>query len=248
LSSGTTETLYSLFFPDANTGYVCGNGGIILKTQDAGLTWDPLNSGTTHYLESIYFIDANTGCAAGEHGTILKTTNGGLTWTEKVSGVYDILSSIIFTDPEIGYLCSNYGDIFRTLDAGETWTPLEHGTHNMLNSLYFTDVNHGVAVGGNTIIKTSNGSLQSIPEPYTGNSEFVIYPNPAIDNIIISHKGTVRGTFTIWISDAMGNEVLSEKFIDQPNKLINISNLPTGIFFVKIVSGDRLEVKKLIIR
>ena len=37
LSSGTTNSLSSLFFTDANTGYVAGTNGTILKTTSGGL-------------------------------------------------------------------------------------------------------------------------------------------------------------------------------------------------------------------
>jgi photosystem II stability/assembly factor-like uncharacterized protein len=36
LESGTSNPLFSIFFPDANTGYAVGRYGTILKTDDGG--------------------------------------------------------------------------------------------------------------------------------------------------------------------------------------------------------------------
>jgi photosystem II stability/assembly factor-like uncharacterized protein len=74
-SSGLT--LSSVCFFDANTGYVTGSGGTILKTTDGGINWLFQNSRTSKSLSSVFFTGENTGYAVGEYGTILKTTDGG---------------------------------------------------------------------------------------------------------------------------------------------------------------------------
>jgi len=70
------NTLSSVWFTDANTGYAVGGdygiGGTILKTLDGGITWSTLSIGTTNQLHSVTFADANNGFAVGENGTILK--------------------------------------------------------------------------------------------------------------------------------------------------------------------------------
>ena len=38
-----------------NTGYAVGDGGLILKTADAGSSWVALNSGTTIQLSAVSF-------------------------------------------------------------------------------------------------------------------------------------------------------------------------------------------------
>jgi len=75
--SSTDAELSSVYFYDASIGYAVGANGTILKTTNAGETWNAQASGTTNRLSSVFFTDANTGYVVGEHGTILKTTNGG---------------------------------------------------------------------------------------------------------------------------------------------------------------------------
>jgi len=68
------KNLNSIYFVDADTGYISGNEGTILKTKNGGVDWIPINSGTSQHLNSIYFLrDANIGFIAGDSGTILKT-------------------------------------------------------------------------------------------------------------------------------------------------------------------------------
>ena len=73
------NNLNSVFFTAADTGYVVGRDGTILKTTNGGTNWTAQTSGTTNVLNSIYFTDANTGYTVGEIGTILKTINSGTT-------------------------------------------------------------------------------------------------------------------------------------------------------------------------
>ena len=38
-TSGTTNFIASVFFVNADTGYVSADGGVILKTTDGGVNW-----------------------------------------------------------------------------------------------------------------------------------------------------------------------------------------------------------------
>ena len=68
---GTMDVFYSVFFLNANYGYVVGESGDIFRTIDGGESWVNDSSGTNNYLKSIFFTDSTTGYAVGEIGTIL---------------------------------------------------------------------------------------------------------------------------------------------------------------------------------
>ena len=72
------DNYYSVCFPDADTGYVVGAWGHILKTTDAGTTWYNQTSGVDYRLNSVFFTDVNTGYIAVGGGIILKTNDGGV--------------------------------------------------------------------------------------------------------------------------------------------------------------------------
>ncbi len=54
------------------TGYACGEGGVLLITEDSGQSWSAIQSGTTKNLHSIFFPTTTVGFAVGDEGTIIK--------------------------------------------------------------------------------------------------------------------------------------------------------------------------------
>lgn len=66
------NTLFDVHFVDAQTGWVVGDAGTILKTDNGGEMWTPQSSGTSERLYSVQFTDSQTGWAVGFGGIILK--------------------------------------------------------------------------------------------------------------------------------------------------------------------------------
>ncbi|MCD4691420.1 MAG: hypothetical protein K8R79_00780 [Calditrichales bacterium] len=71
------------FFIDENTGWLCGEKGVIYATDNGGAVWTVQRDTSSDQgdIHNIYFLDANTGWACGDDATVLYTTNGGTTWT-----------------------------------------------------------------------------------------------------------------------------------------------------------------------
>ena len=82
ISSGVTQQLNSVIFPDSNNiitnpGYIVGAGGFILKTITTGSSWTAQTSGTTQNLNAITFPHGNNisgfyAYVVGNGGVILK--------------------------------------------------------------------------------------------------------------------------------------------------------------------------------
>ncbi len=72
IENETSLRLNDVFFSDKNTGYVVGQKGLILKTEDAGLHWKIQNSGTRLNLNKICtYKGSNPVCIVAENGSIL---------------------------------------------------------------------------------------------------------------------------------------------------------------------------------
>jgi len=72
--------LWGIDFPISNAGqggYAVGDSGVILKTYDAGTSWQTQQSGSSQRLNKVFFIYLDFGCAVGDSGIILRTTTGG---------------------------------------------------------------------------------------------------------------------------------------------------------------------------
>ena len=76
LNSNTTANLNAVYFPNAQTGYVVGNG-VILKTTNGGTNWVVQESGLRANLISVNFSDANEGWILGDNGIVIYTSTGG---------------------------------------------------------------------------------------------------------------------------------------------------------------------------
>jgi photosystem II stability/assembly factor-like uncharacterized protein len=78
-TSGTTKTLYSIYFLNANTGYTAGDSGTILKTTNGGINWIQQITNSTSTIANIQFLNSQRGYATGGKD-FLSTTNGGTNW------------------------------------------------------------------------------------------------------------------------------------------------------------------------
>ncbi len=63
-----------------NTAFAVGNGGLILKSIDKGVTWQVKDSKTPADLKAVSFYDATNGVAVGNN-VIAVTKDGGEVWT-----------------------------------------------------------------------------------------------------------------------------------------------------------------------
>ena len=83
--TGTRKLLYGVSMADTQRGWVVGQEGTILRTEDGGLTWTPQQSNKEEegtHLFSVHALDANTAWAVGDWGTRIFTDDGGKTWQD----------------------------------------------------------------------------------------------------------------------------------------------------------------------
>jgi photosystem II stability/assembly factor-like uncharacterized protein len=251
--------LLSIFFADINTGYAVGgydsaaiSKGIILKTTNGGVTWTNQNSGTTIWIESVFFINADTGYAVGQWGLILKTTNGGNQWTQQSSGTSSTLTSVFFVNADTGYVVGQVnsgvnGTILKTTNGGVQWIKQNAGTTEWLYSVFFTNADTGYAVGNSAIIlKTEDGGGYplNIIEKSADSNTLTVYPSPSNYQITIETKET-NNLRSLSILNLYGQEVLIQA-INGQTTLIDIRNLPKGIYVVKGIGKKGFAVGKFI--
>ncbi len=74
--------LRSITFVDGDNGWVVGDEGLILATEDGGATWNEQTSGVGVNLFDVHFWNAQQGFAVGQAGTIVATDDGGATWQQ----------------------------------------------------------------------------------------------------------------------------------------------------------------------
>jgi hypothetical protein len=78
------------------------------------------------------------------------------------------------------------------------------------------------------------------------NDSISIYPNPADDYLTISNNNT--GIETIELYSVLGNKVFEKTDINSLTKSINISNLPSGVYLLKVIDSEKKSATKRIIK
>lgn len=115
--------LKSVYYLDANTGFISTSNALILKTTNGGSSWTQVYSGVPAIsFNDFHFIDNNLGYACGNHGWIIKTTDGGQTWDYLNSSVIVHLLEIEFISDTKGFILTESPEfLLETIDAGQTW-------------------------------------------------------------------------------------------------------------------------------
>lgn len=131
--------LYAVSFPDPEHGFIAGEFGTLLASEDAGRTWERRPVGTEKTLFGLRFQTPEKGWAVGIDGIILHTRNGAHSWevqhgktrTEELEelGFMEMLKNPGLYDVDVagqhGVVVGDTGYLLTTADGGETWTPRE---------------------------------------------------------------------------------------------------------------------------
>jgi len=161
--TAVSGALYAEYFLTPQLGWVGGEGAIIRKTTDGGLTWTP-QSGQQNVTD-LQMFNANLGygaCGSGGTGTLLKTTNGGTNWVTAAS-TPTVMWDVFVLDSTHAWAVGAGGAIWATTN-GSTWTSQPSGISTDLRTIGFADANTGYAAGlSGKILKTTNGGASWVP-------------------------------------------------------------------------------------
>lgn len=150
----------------------------------------------------------------------------------------------------------------KRLEVGTYYFGITQTTDQDLQIGFDINTNHKDAlyydIGNGWTQSAIKGSLMINPvlgcaEPPVGIKEiaqqklFYLYPNPAQDYVHIKWLGNQEDALTVDIKNAIGETVVVGEI--RQNQAINISQLPSGIYFIKATNSKRLNVspQKLII-
>jgi photosystem II stability/assembly factor-like uncharacterized protein len=156
---GGTDFHGVFFLPHQSMrGWVVGEEGTILHTDDGGRTWMRDASGSGRFLVSVAFAGAQSGWAVGWYGFILHTEDGGHHWSAQLSENRETLNAAAFANEQEGWAVGKGGTILHTGDGGKRWSAQTSGTRQGLSSVTLASARSAWAVGEEgTILHTDDG-------------------------------------------------------------------------------------------
>lgn len=133
----------------ANEVIASSSGGTIIRTENAGMSWDTVYQGVASSLLDIEFPDNQTGYVCGFNSALLKSTDRGASWfalTPPEPGRQ--LEDMYFIDAMTGWLVSsNFTDsLWRTEDGGATWHSIGVPIERFWTGVYFMNRDTGIVV------------------------------------------------------------------------------------------------------
>jgi len=151
------RTYVAVSMTDPRNATAVGPAGTIVRTTDGGLTWDMQDAGTLADLNDVSFVDSLTGVIVGDSSTILQTYDGGANWEMNPTDSGAAWSGVDMIDSLTVVVVGNGGWIGRTSDGGANWDYPTRVTTSDLRRVTFVDDSLGVAVGGYSIVRSTNG-------------------------------------------------------------------------------------------
>jgi len=119
------ESLNAVEFA-GGVGFAAGEFGTLLRSRDAGHTWEGIATGLTEDLHIIRMLGARTVVVAGSCA-VRRSDDGGntfrrLPWTASDTRCTSGVAALAFPSAKVGFLALNDGIVLRSGDAGRTWS------------------------------------------------------------------------------------------------------------------------------
>ena len=158
IHTGVSEALYNVCCIDANTVFVCGQNGVILKSTDGGENWMEKFRRTDWKMIDIYFANPDIGYAVCDSTLdynshlwfLVKTIDGGETWNEvgepnlSESFTYSsnkfVRTELCLIDNNNLVVAVSFDGIYKSTDGGQTMRKLTNDfTINETRGFFFED-------------------------------------------------------------------------------------------------------------
>ena len=211
----------------------------IAVSHDSGAGWTVSRIPSNIY--QIYDI-VNLGSRiflAGKNSSLWYSDDSCKTW-ERADSVYGGVLDLLIHDGDIYASCGN--KIYYSTDTGETWKYDTFSKPNRFKSIWINnDIMYGGTYEGFIWTKNLTSSINQ-KETYF---EIRTFPNPVSDELKIQNPHFSNSSIEGAIYDILGHELKKFNIIGIETTL-NISEFAPGIYFVKVKTGDKQIVKKIL--
>jgi hypothetical protein len=251
VNNGLTDTTINTIVAKGNNIFVGTYGGVFISTN-SGTLWTPVNTGlTTPYIYNL-IVNSNGDVYAGTDNGIYITTNNGLQWNQANNGLTTLfITSLVAVNGNV-IAGSYYGGTRITTDNGGSWTDFNQGWsgNNDIWSLATDGVTIYSGMTSNGVWSRPASDAVEIRSLALNNSDVLIGNNPSSGNFSIRIQGAENKFNLIHVYDQLGKRVYGMPVNTHSNDEItlNLTDLPEGTYFVRLVSKFNLCTKQVIIQ
>jgi photosystem II stability/assembly factor-like uncharacterized protein len=147
-ASNKIGNLTNVTYASASTIIVIGDNNVVLRSADAGATWNQVNIATQTGIAKITFPTTTIGYALDNNLNLFKSINSGSTWTKVDSLKFPgYPNTMIFPSKDTGFIAA-YQLLYRTTNGGATWDTCK-------KALASGDFTH-LAYAGNKVVYAHN--------------------------------------------------------------------------------------------
>ena len=222
----------------------------VYRSIDNGTTWSLIDtlSGLTDARIRNFFIYQNTLFAAsnGDVGTgnIYLSTDHGTSWTA-ANGLEDLGGNTaynFFPFNNILFLATSNG-VYKSVDNGLNW--IHTGCTNTMSLAMIGDTLF-TGTGFHGIWKRAASELEGMNELSMDMNGIAVYPNPSSEKItIVMKQPSFSGNSIASIFNPKGQLIIQYP-LQEHKTTIDISELATGIYFLKLSGNTLSQVRRFV--
>ena len=235
-----------------------GIGGLSVS-KNRGATWTGgFNFGGLTHPRDVAFLNKDTLIAIalpGQDGmgpyakNYAISFNGGKNWNGSplpLSNPY----SVFFVNSKEGYVLGSDEDttgmILKTTDLGRTWTRFDTQIRNVtLTDIKFLNDSLAIVSGsGGTLFKWNyrRAVFTGIGEAQKTLEGISLYPNPVLNKLSIKYDKIFLDKLSAKLFNSIGQLILQTELTPE-NSEIDLSTIPTGLYFIRFqnTNGQRVE-------
>ncbi len=214
------------------------------------VTADPTHKGTAYLAVLVYSLSHQV-------SHVLKTTDYGDTWIGLDStgnGFDDVPTKVICVDSSSGDIyAGTYWGVYRSTDDGTSWSKYGTGLPNAIVddiAIQYSTQALRIATHGRGAWQVN--LLTGIASPSNTPTVFSMsqnYPNPFNPSTVINYQLPMNSFVTLKVYDVLGREVGTlidgRQSAGYHTASFIASNLPSGVYFYRLVAGNFVETKKM---